>query len=50
MDWLVVALLAPVNLVGGFVGAKLAGRVPEPALRAAVVVVGLTVSIYLFVR
>jgi uncharacterized membrane protein YfcA len=50
VDWLVVALLAPVNLVGGFIGAKLAGRVPEPALRAAVVVVGLAVSIYLFIR
>ena len=52
-DFLVVvavALLAPTTLVGGFVGAKLAGRVPEPALRVAVVVVGLAVSIYLFVK
>lgn len=50
VDWLAVALLAPTTLVGGFVGAKLAGRVPEPALRVAVVVVGLAVSIYLFVK
>lgn len=50
VDWLVVALLAPVNLVGGFLGAKLAGRLPAAALRVAVVVVGLTVSIYLFMR
>ncbi len=50
VDWLAVALLAPTTLVGGFVGAKLAGRVPEPALRVAVVVVGLTVSIYMFVK
>ncbi|MGB8993733.1 MAG: sulfite exporter TauE/SafE family protein [Pseudonocardiaceae bacterium] len=50
VDWLAVALLAPVNLIGGFLGAKLAGRVREPALRAAVVVVGLAVSIYLFIR
>ncbi|MGH3804374.1 MAG: TSUP family transporter, partial [Pseudonocardiaceae bacterium] len=50
VDWLVVALLSPLNLVGGFLGAKLAGRVPAPALRVAVVVVGLAVSIYLFVR
>ncbi|HKR50368.1 MAG TPA: sulfite exporter TauE/SafE family protein [Pseudonocardiaceae bacterium] len=50
VDWPVVALLSPVNLVGGFLGAKLAGRVPAPALRVAVVVVGLAVSIYLFVR
>jgi hypothetical protein len=50
VDWRIVALLAPVNLVGGFLGAKLAGRLPTPVLRAAVVVVGLMVSIYLFVR
>jgi uncharacterized membrane protein YfcA len=50
VDWLAVALLAPTTLVGGFVGAKLAGRVPEPALRVTVVVVGLAVSIYLFVK
>ncbi|MGH3785402.1 MAG: sulfite exporter TauE/SafE family protein [Pseudonocardiaceae bacterium] len=50
VGWLAVALLAPVNLVGGFLGAKLAGRLPAPVLRVAVVVVGLAVSIYLFVR
>ena len=50
VDWLAVALLAPTTLVGGFIGAKLAGRVSELALRVAVVVVGLAVSIYLFVR
>lgn len=48
VDWLVVALLAPVNLIGGFLGAKLADRLPAPVLRSAVVVVGLAVSIYLF--
>jgi uncharacterized protein len=48
--WLIVALLSPVNLIGGFLGAKLAGRVPAPALRVTVVVVGLAVSIYLFAR
>lgn len=50
VDWLAVALLAPANLVGGFLGAKLAGRLPAPVLRAGVVVVGLAVSIYLFAR
>jgi uncharacterized protein len=50
VDWLVVALLSPANLVGGFLGAKLAGRLPAAALRVAVVVVGLAVSIYMFVR
>jgi uncharacterized protein len=50
VDWLVVALLSPANLVGGFLGAKLAGRLPAPVLRIAVVVGGLAVSIYLFAR
>jgi uncharacterized protein len=50
VDWPIVALLAPVNLIGGFLGGKLAGRLPPSVLRIAVVVVGLTVSIYLFVR
>ncbi len=50
VDWLAVALLAPTTLIGGFLGAKLAGRLPVPVLRVAVVVVGLAVSIYLFVR
>ncbi len=50
VDWLAVVLLAPTTLVGGFVGAKLASRLPAPALRVAVVTVGLAVSIYLFVR
>lgn len=50
VDWLSVALLAPTTLIGGFIGAKLAGRLPVPMLRIAVVVLGLAVSIYLFVR
>ncbi len=50
VDWLAVALLAPATLVGGFIGAKLAGRLSAAALRIAVVAVGLAVSIYLFVR
>ncbi|MDQ4009499.1 MAG: sulfite exporter TauE/SafE family protein [Actinomycetota bacterium] len=49
VDWLAVGLLAPTTLIGGFLGAKLAGRLPAPVLRVAVVVVGLAVSIYLFV-
>lgn len=50
VDWLAVALLAPTTLVGGYLGAKLAGRLSAGTLRTAVVVVGLAVSIYLFVR
>jgi uncharacterized membrane protein YfcA len=50
VDWLAAALLAPATLVGGYVGAKLAGRLSAATLRVAVVVVGLAVSIYLFVK
>ncbi|HSL07942.1 MAG TPA: sulfite exporter TauE/SafE family protein [Pseudonocardiaceae bacterium] len=50
VDWPVVALLAPTTLVGGFLGAKIAGQLPAPVLRGTVVVVGLAVSIYLVVR
>ncbi|RZT85326.1 hypothetical protein EV383_2190 [Pseudonocardia sediminis] len=48
VDWLAVALLAPTTLVGGLLGAKIAQRMPEKALRWAVVVLGLAVGIYLF--
>lgn len=47
VDWLAVALLAPTTLVGGFIGGKLARRLPENVLRWAVVVVGAAVGIYL---
>ncbi|MGH3751932.1 MAG: sulfite exporter TauE/SafE family protein [Pseudonocardiaceae bacterium] len=50
VDWPTAALLAPTTLVGGFFGATLAGRLPAPVLRVAVVTVGLAVSIYLAVR
>jgi hypothetical protein len=47
VDWLAVALLAPTTLVGGFLGSKVARRLPEQALRWAVVVLGLAVGIAL---
>lgn len=47
VDWLSVALLAPTTLAGGYLGAKLAGHVPAPVLRAAVVLIGLAVAGYL---
>ncbi|HEY2724417.1 MAG TPA: sulfite exporter TauE/SafE family protein [Pseudonocardiaceae bacterium] len=50
VDWLIAALLAPSTLLGGFLGAKLAGKLPAPVLRATVVVVGLVVAVYLFVK
>ncbi|MGH3916572.1 MAG: sulfite exporter TauE/SafE family protein [Pseudonocardiaceae bacterium] len=50
VSWLAVALLAPTTLVGGFLGAKLAGRLPASVLRVTVVTVGLAVSVYLVIR
>lgn len=50
VSWLAVALLAPTTLAGGFLGAKVAGRLPAPVLRVAVVAVGLVVAAYLVIR
>jgi uncharacterized membrane protein YfcA len=47
VDWLAVALLAPTTLIGGFLGAKVAQRLPENVLRWAVVVLGIAVGIAL---
>jgi uncharacterized protein len=47
VDWLAVVLLAPTTLVGGFLGARLARKLPENVLRWSVVVLGLAVGIYL---
>jgi uncharacterized membrane protein YfcA len=49
VDWAAVALLAPTTLIGGFLGARLAQRLPENGLRAAVVLLGLAVGVYLIV-
>lgn len=50
VDWLSVALLAPTTLAGGYLGAKLAGRLPAPVLRVAVVLIGSSVAVYLVVN
>lgn len=47
VDWFAVALLAPTTLAGGFVGARIARRLPENVLRWAVVLLGIAVGIYL---
>jgi uncharacterized membrane protein YfcA len=47
VDWLAVATLAPTTLIGGYVGARVARRSPEAVLRAAVVMLGVTVGVYL---
>ncbi|GAA4984171.1 sulfite exporter TauE/SafE family protein [Pseudonocardia tropica] len=47
VDRLAVALLAPTTLVGGYVGALVARRMPETLLRWAVVLLGLAVGVAL---
>jgi len=42
MDWLIVALLAVGAAVGGQIGARVGRKLPAPALRAFIVVVGVT--------
>jgi uncharacterized protein len=48
--WEYVAVCAPASLVGGFLGAKIASRIPSTPLRVLIVVFGVAVSIYLFLR
>ena len=50
IDWLAVAVAAPASLLGGFVGARIATRIPVGPLRIFIVVFGVAVSIYLFAR
>jgi uncharacterized protein len=50
VDWVAVAVLAPATLTGGYLGARLALRLPAPVLRALIVTFGLSVGIYLLVR
>ena len=50
VHWDVVAVAAPGNLIGGFIGARIATRIPTTPLRILIVVFGVAVSIYLFTR
>jgi uncharacterized membrane protein YfcA len=50
VHWLVVAVAAPASLLGGFLGARVATRIPPTPLRALIVIFGVAVSIYLFLR
>ncbi len=50
VDWLAVLLLAPSTLVGGYLGILVAKRMPDGVLRWSVVVLGVAVAIYLFLR
>ena len=50
VHWLAVGVLAPTTLVGGYIGARVARRSPERVLRAAVVLLGLSVGVYLLLN
>jgi uncharacterized membrane protein YfcA len=50
VDWAAVAVLAPATLVGGAIGARLARRLPDHILRAAVIVLGIGVAAWLMFR
>lgn len=50
VHWLVVAVAAPASLLGGFVGARVATKIPTTPLRVFIVAFGVAVSIYLFLR
>ncbi len=50
VDWLAVAIVAPASLLGGYVGARMARRLSPQALRSTVVVFGVVVAIWLFLR
>jgi uncharacterized protein len=47
--WLVVVVIAVGSVLGAQLGAKVGRRLPEPALRALIVVVGLVAAIKLLV-
>ncbi|MGY1844048.1 sulfite exporter TauE/SafE family protein [Modestobacter sp. SYSU DS0875] len=48
--WAYVAVCAPASLLGGYLGARVATRIPTTPLRVLIVVFGVAVSIYLFLR
>jgi uncharacterized protein len=50
VDWAAVGILAPAALVGGYIGARVARRLPSPVLRAVIVTFGLVVGGYLLFR
>ncbi|WP_433026423.1 sulfite exporter TauE/SafE family protein [Actinomycetospora sp. CA-053990] len=50
VDWLAVLLLAPTTLIGGYLGMAVAKKMPDGVLRWSVVVLGVAVAIYLWLR
>ncbi|MDT4986906.1 MAG: uncharacterized protein QOI74_1000 [Micromonosporaceae bacterium] len=50
VNWVDVAILAPATVTGGYVGARLARRLPAPVLRAVIVTFAGVVGLILLVR
>jgi uncharacterized membrane protein YfcA len=50
VNWNVAVLMAVFALLGGALGGKLAGKISAKVLRWVVVGIGLTVSVYYFIR
>ena len=50
VNWATVAVVAPATMLGGYLGARVARRMPARILRATIVVVGAVISVYLLIR
>ena len=50
VDWADVAVLAPATVTGGYLGARLARRLPAPVLRGVIVTFAAVVGVILLVR
>jgi uncharacterized membrane protein YfcA len=50
IDWAAVGVLAPTTLIGGYLGARLARRLPGIVLRVIIVGFGLAVGTYLLIK
>lgn len=50
VHWLSVAVVAPASLAGGYAGARVARRLSAEALRTTIVLFGVAVAVWLFVR
>ena len=50
VQWVAVAIVAPASLVGGWVGAQVARRLPATVLRATVAAFGFVVALVCSLR
>lgn len=50
VDWAAVAALVPGTLLGGYIGSRVARRLPGGVLRAIIISLGAVVAVVLFVR